>query len=143
MGAGPPVSGRQADREISAWGLVVLGRVWLCAGRRTLGRCSGRTGCRRRDASSSGADTRCRADLEGRLKAESGLVLSESRCPCGHSLRPLRTLSIDRMASEHLRVKKKFLHPLSCEKFRDIVPLDGPRPKFFHPLNRKVCNLYE
>jgi hypothetical protein len=44
-----------------------------------------------------------------------------------HSLRPLRTLSIDRMASEHLRVKKKFFHPLSCEKFRDIVPLDGPR----------------
>jgi len=60
-----------------------------------------------------------------------------------HFLRPLRTLSIDRVTPDRVGAKKKFLYPLSCEKFRGIVRMNGSSSQFFHPLNRKVYNLYE
>jgi len=66
----------------SARGWLVLGRAWMCAERRTSGRCSGRTACRQRDASSSAPGTMCRGDRGGRMRAESGLVLKEWHRPC-------------------------------------------------------------
>jgi len=61
----------QTDR-VNARGWVVSGRAWLCAGRRTSDRCSGRIASRRRDAFSSPPGTRCRVDRGDQLKAESG-----------------------------------------------------------------------
>ena len=50
-----------------------------------------------------------------------------------YSLRPPRTLSIDRGTPDRLGAKKKFLHPLSCEKFRGIVRTTGQPSELFHP----------
>jgi hypothetical protein len=66
----------QTDRA-NAQGWVVSGQALWCAGRRILGRCSGRIACHRRDASSSEAGTRCRGDQGGRVRVESGSVLME------------------------------------------------------------------
>jgi hypothetical protein len=60
----------------------------------------------------------------------------------GHSLRPPRTLSIDRVTPDLSGAKKKFLHPLSCEKIRDIVRTTG-RPSQHFTLQQKGVNLYE